>query len=245
MGWQDLDDELTAWERAGRRADFWWRDDDAVAVTPALDRLLAMSARHEAPIGLAVIPDGAAPSLAKRLTGLSGIRVMQHGWTHANHAPVGWPKSELGPCRSTALVLGELVRGQIALDGLFGREWLTVLVPPHNRIADALASALPGAGYRGLSTAQARRRRIAGLMEVNTHCDVMDWRRRGFIGEDAALGRIIGHLRARRLGDADQGEPTGILTHHLALDDAAWDFTERLLARLAGRLVDPARLFGA
>lgn len=247
MGWQDLDDELDAWQKADRRADFWWRDDDAVAPTPALDRLLAMSLRHGAPLGLAVVPGAAEPSLAKRLTGLEGIRVMQHGWLHANHAPLDQPKSELGAHRPTALVLGELARGRLALDSLFGRDWLPVLVPPHNRIAEALAASLPEAGYRGLSTDKPRRRHVAGLVEINTHCDVMAWRARAFIGEDAALRLIVAHLRARRLGEVDGGEPTGILTHHLALDEPAWAFTDRLWARLGGRaeVVDPARAFGA
>ena len=41
-GWAVLEAELDLWQAAGRTASFWWRDDDAVAATPALSRLLAL-----------------------------------------------------------------------------------------------------------------------------------------------------------------------------------------------------------
>ena len=41
-------------------------------------------------------------------------------------------------------------------------------------------------------------------------------------------------MRARRLGEADAAEPTGLLTHHPAHDAPAWAFLETLLDRLAG-----------
>ena len=44
-GWQALAGELDRWQRAGRRADFWWRDDDAVAPGLALERLLGLARR--------------------------------------------------------------------------------------------------------------------------------------------------------------------------------------------------------
>jgi len=63
-GWGALEAELDIWQSAGRSASFWWRDDDAIAATPELDRLLALA--QDAPIGLAVIPAQApAPSPAE------------------------------------------------------------------------------------------------------------------------------------------------------------------------------------
>jgi hypothetical protein len=239
--WADLTAELDRWADTGRNATFWWRDDDASAPSAALDRLLALQRAHEAPLTIAVIPARAVPTLAQRLTGMAGITVAQHGWAHVNHAPVGASKAELGADRPIALVLGELARGQIVLDGLFG-DWLRLLVPPHNRIAPALASALPGAGYVGLSTYNPRRGPIPLLTQVNTHVDIMNWTTRAFGGEGPALELAIRHLRARRIGGADADEPTGLLTHHLAHDEAAWDFTDRFLAAVrshrTARLID-------
>ena len=240
-GWNDLTAELDQWRAAGRDATLWWRDDDATAPSDALDRLLALQRKHAAPLMIAVIPARAEPALAERLNGLTGISVVQHGWAHANHAPVGASKAELGPDRPASLVLGELARGQIVLDRLFG-DWLRLLVPPHNRIARGLAPHLPEAGYVGLSTYNPRRGAIPGLTQVNTHADIMNWVTRAFGGEDAALTLAINHLRARRTGSADAEEPTGLLTHHLAHDAAAWAFTDRFLvtvaAHPAARLVD-------
>jgi hypothetical protein len=240
-GWSDLAEELDQWRAAGRVATVWWRDDDATAPSPALDRLLSLQEKHAAPLTIAVIPARAEPALAQRVTGLRGLSIVQHGWAHANHAPIGASKAELGPDRPAALVLGELARGQIVLDGLFG-DWLRFLVPPHNRIAPALARELPRAGYVGLSTYNPRRGAIAALTQINTHIDIMNWATRAFGGEAAALARAVKHLRARQTGGADADEPTGLLTHHLAHDEAAWAFTDRFLTAIAGhpaaRLVD-------
>jgi hypothetical protein len=129
---------------------------------------------------------------------------------------------------------------------LFG-DWLRVLVPPHNRIAPALAAALPEAGYAGLSTYNARRSAPARVKQVNTHVDIMNWATRAFGGSAAALGLTIGHLQARRAGGADPDEPTGLLTHHLAHDGAAWEFADAFLAAVtahpAARLADARALF--
>ena len=49
------------------------------------------------------------------------------------------------------------------------------------------------------------------------------------------MQNLIGHLQARRTSAADPDEPTGLLTHHLVMDEPAWAFLGRLLAGLAGR----------
>ncbi|MBI3709054.1 MAG: polysaccharide deacetylase family protein [Proteobacteria bacterium] len=249
-GWDDLARELDAWATAGRVASFWWRDDDATAATPKLDRLLALRRQHGVPLGLAVIPARAEAALAQCLAGEPDVIVLQHGWAHANHAPPGQAKAELGPHRPLSLMLGELARGGLALDRLFAGGWLRALVPPNNRIAPLLAEALPQAGYIGLSTYNERRRAPSGLIQVNAHIDIMDWVvTRAFAGEKACLARAADHLKARREDRADAEEPTGLLTHHLAHDAAAWDFADALLGFLrrhrAARFLSPATLFGA
>ncbi len=129
-------------------------------------------------------------------------------------------------------MIGELARGALALDRLFGRNWTRALVPPYNRIAASLASALPLAGYIGLSTYGPRRPADPALSIVNTHVDIIDWTPRAFLGESAALALIVKHLRARREGRVDADEPTGLLTHHLAHDEGCWNFIDRVLGRL-------------
>ncbi len=79
--WQRLADELDRW--APGTATFWWRDDDAVAPSPALDRLLGLGSQ---PLALAVIPAEMVPELAGYLTGRK-VDVLQHGYAHRNHEP--------------------------------------------------------------------------------------------------------------------------------------------------------------
>jgi hypothetical protein len=157
--------------------------------------------------------------------------VLQHGYAHANHAPPSDKKVELGGHRPAMMVLGELGTGWLALERLFGSRALPVLVPPWNRIAPLLIPTLPEVGFRGLSTFGSRPRAepVKGLRQVNTHLDIVDWKGgRRFLGEEAALAVLVRALgEARRHSD----EPVGVLTHHLAMDEGAWDFLRSLLGR--------------
>ncbi len=230
-GWSGLERELDAWAGAGAAATFWWRDDDASAPGDALDRLLRMTG--EMPLALAVIPAAAIPALGERLRA-TGVAVLQHGYAHANHAAAGEKKNELGPHRPIDMVLSELDTGRRHLASLFGERALPILVPPWNRIGSSVRGRLAGIGFAGLSQYKARASpRVDGLSLVNTHVDIIDWRRRSFAGEDAALALAVGHLSARRSRAADAGEPTGLLTHHGAHDAPAWDFLARFIDRLA------------
>jgi hypothetical protein len=228
--WERLESELDLWGQGA--ATFWWRDDDAVAPTAALDRLLALAPQ---PLALAVIPEGLDPALADRLAGTS-VTVLQHGFAHRNHEPPDRKKAELGAARPPDVVREELRRGGEVLAAAFGPRALPVLVPPWNRISPALMVILAEAGYCGLSTHGPRPRgpHQPGLVQANAHVDIIDWRAgRRFIGLGAAIELTIAHLRARREGRVDGAEPTGLLTHHLVMDAEGFDFTAAFLARTA------------
>lgn len=226
LGWEALRAELDAWAAAGRTATFWWRDDDAVEPTPQLARLTALAARTGVPLALAVVPAHAAAALAEVVAVAPGVTVLQHGWAHTSHAGPGEKRIELGGTRSADAVLADLVEGRARLTALFGARFVPALVPPWNRIARPVAERLTAFGFTGLSTFTPR----TSLFQVNTHVDPMDWRNGGrFAGEAAALRAALAHLRARRLGTADPDEPTGLLTHHLVMDEATWAFAERFL----------------
>jgi hypothetical protein len=252
--WSALADELARWQEAGRTPELWWRDDDAADATPALDRLLALQRTHALPLALAVVPARATPALAARLSQAQDTDLLQHGYAHTNHAPAGEKKAELGPERPAMIVLGELGTGWLALE-----RWaniLPVLVPPWNRIAPGLVPALPEIGFRGLSTfgIRSRARPVSGLVQVNTHIDLIDWRTRRFAGAEAVLGACTQALAASRRGAETNkrtgqeargsGEPIGLLSHHLAMDEAAWDFLNSFWGRM-GQLpairIRPAR----
>jgi hypothetical protein len=242
IGWRAIDEELARWREAGREPVLWWRDDDAADATPALDRLLDLQRVVRVPLALAIVPANATPALADRLAHTPGVDLLQHGYAHTNHAPASDKKMELGLHRPVMFVLGELGTGRMALERLFGNRVLPVLVPPWNRIAPALVPTLPEVGYRGLSTFGIRRRAhpVSGLLQVNTHVDLIDWQSRRFVGEDAALAAVEQALVASRTGT---DEPVGILSHHLAMDEGAWDFLSSLWVRISsmpGLKITPA-----
>ncbi len=225
--WSDLLSELDRWEEAEQVATLWWRDDDAVAMTPALARLLSLAG--PTPLALAVIPQTAEPGLADALRGRESVTLLQHGWSHTNHGGTG-KKSEFPPERAQAAVESDLRRGRERLADLLG-EVAPILAPPWNRFAPEFEILLPRAGIAALSTMGSRERGEAARVDV--HVDLVAWKSgRGFVGTEAALAGIVGELRRRRLGDS--AGPTGILTHHLIVDDATAGFVAELGAVVAG-----------
>jgi hypothetical protein len=74
---------------------------------------------------------------------------------------------------------------------------------------------------------------VPGLLQVNCHVDPILWREgKRFSGPGVTLDRLRAHVAARREGQVDPLEPTGLLTHHRDMDPACWDFIEALLPRL-------------
>ncbi len=228
--WQPLRDELRRWADAGRTVDLWFRDDDAVQPTDALDRLLTLSGRFAVPVTLAVIPAFTGEALAARLAGEPGISVAVHGWSHENHAPPSQKKQELGPHRPLSAVLGELLQGFLKLRTLHPERFVPILVPPWNRVASDLLPQLPALGYTALSVFGTAK--PAPVTLINTHVDIMDWHGTGGCRPHADLVRdLVSQLTGRFAGSA---EPVGILTHHLVHDGAAWDFIAMLFEEVAG-----------
>ena len=153
--WEALTRELDLWAAEGRTATFWWRDDDAVAPTPALSTLRACATAAGIPIALAVIPARATPELAAELRDWPSATVLQHGLSHANHETPPAKKTELGAARPVQHVIADLITGWNLLEPF---DPLPVLVPPWNRISPDLIGRLPGLGYKGLSTFTPRAR---------------------------------------------------------------------------------------
>jgi hypothetical protein len=233
--WPDLVAELDRWGEAGQIAKLWWRDDDAVAATPELSSLLRLAG--DVPLALAVIPAELDPELPGFLQPMVQVAVLQHGWRHANHAAPGAKKSEYPASRAAAAVLAELAAGHDRLEACFGPRALSVLVPPWNRLAAEFVSLLTESGIAGLSSMASRAAPTLphGITSLDVQVDLTAWKEdRGFIGTAAALAGVIGHLQACRLGLAECGTPTGILTHHLVMDRATAGFLDRLLAVVDG-----------
>lgn len=247
-----LDAELDAWTALRRVATLWLRDDDACHDSPELRRLLAIAAAHQVPLALATIPALLDPGLPVGFADAGCVTIVQHGFAHANHAPPGERSAEFGAHRDPRTVHDELARGRDVLARVFASRFVPVLVPPWNRIADDLLPALNGLGFTGLSRFGPRKRDVPspGVREVNAHVDPIAWRRdRRFIGAASVVERLVSQLRARREHACDTDEPTGLLTHHLVFDAAAWEFLDALFAHTrrhaAVQWQDVAHAFGA
>src|SRR5690606_2005843 len=155
--WEALNGELDRWSENGRKAWFWWRDDDAADSTPAFDSLLTLRRAAAIPLTVAVIPAQATPSLAGRLNAEPAVTTVQHGFAHVNHSGAAEKKCEFPALRRKEACLQDLREGQAIMRRLFPRQSRQVLVPPWNRFPAELADDLPRLGFTTLSRFQLRR----------------------------------------------------------------------------------------
>jgi len=253
--WDAFAAELDQWAKAGLNATFWWRDDDTTAPSASLERLLGLSAQNRVPFALAVVPAVLSPDLAPCLWGHKQVTVVQHGFAHVNHAPLGrglgaW---ELGLHRPKSRVLAELEQGLTRLSSAFGEQFLPVVAAPWNNIDPRLFPDLVHLGYSGVSASGVRSvsEPVVGLHLCNIHCDVLKWKKdQGFFrGEQKIYRELIAHLHQRREVGSDIAEPTGLVTHHLDFDEPAWRFFARFTATVqahpAARWLSPREVFPA
>jgi hypothetical protein len=218
--------ELSAWRSAGRAARLWWRDDDARQGTPALDRLLALSDRHHAPLAVAAIPGPGVREIAREAFGRPQVVVIQHGVDHVNRqeGPVA------GEFPSTASFDEISVRLDDAW-AVFEDAPCTrkVFAPPWNHVHRGLEAALEAAGYVAWS-AWGEIAPTCRLSRIDTHLDLLRWRGGPrFRGRARFIGALCDELACRRrsgLWDA----PIGLLTHHLDHDAAAWAYLDEFLS---------------
>ncbi|MCC0016250.1 MAG: glycosyltransferase [Rhodobiaceae bacterium] len=218
---------------AGRQIRFWLRDDDAVAPTHQLDRLLETVCGRGLALTLAVIPRYATDALAERLKPEPRVGIATHGLAHINHSPAHEKSSEFGADRPQHEVQGDLQAGVARMRALFGERFadrvLPLFVPPWNRIDARFHGVLADCGYEALSTFGAKGEVAdGGLKAMPVHLDIMDWSKRA--GREACdIDAELALLLDQRF-DSGSDMPVGILTHHLVHDETAWS----VLAGLAG-----------
>tara|TARA_R110000787_G_scaffold92517_5_gene194451 strand:- start:6947 stop:7696 length:750 start_codon:yes stop_codon:yes gene_type:complete len=243
IDWTPLRAELSQWRNQDLPLAIWWRDDDAVAPTPALDRLTALAEDLTLPVHIAVIPKAADPSLPLFTRNNDMIVPLVHGWQHVSHAPQGAKNAEFGhPREGAGLELAEALQ---RMHDLFGKGLLPIFVPPWNRLDPALLPRLAQTGYVGVSTYLPRDRRQAapGLVQINTHIDPIFWRGdRGLVPPEDQIAHIVRLLQDRRSGKSDATEPLGFLTHHLVHNEDIWNFTRACLKTFLDAGALPAHL---
>jgi hypothetical protein len=225
--WQDLVAELDRWSHAGEVATLWWRDDDAVAPTRELELLLQHA--RTVPLAMAVMPGLSTAALVDRLRVVPAAVVLQHGWTHTNHATAR--KSEYPSSRTAEDVSAEIQAGRRVLLEQFGARALPVFAPPWHHIDDVFLPILARHGLSHISRDGPRTGPFAvdGLRQVNTHASSLTWPLRDSSrDEERCVSEIVQHLSGRRTGRYDPREPTGFLTHHLAQPEGSYEWIARL-----------------
>lgn len=220
--------ELRLWTKAGRTPVLWWRDDDARSPTGALEQLLSLSRRRQAPLTLAVITGPHLPLLVRRLDSEPGVEIAVHGFKHVNRQPEGRGFGEIVESDDVDWVRAQLRATVMTFHraGVFP----TLFVPPWNNLQPQLMAALPDSSLRTVSGFDQNARTVDGVARLDAHLDVLRWKDGArFRGAWKFLTRMRRLMKQRRLtGQWD--EPIGILTHHLDHDHATWLFLEQFLA---------------
>lgn len=259
--WNDLHRELDLWAGEGLAARFWIRDDDASGRSAQLMQLHALAHRFDVAIGLAVIPGTIQQDLPDYLNGeAQNFRPMCHGWKHVNHGSKNLP-SEFGSERP----LAQLLEDATAAQKIFVRHFYKappIFVPPYNRISHSLTRRLPGIGFVAVSAIPSRLSKeflrlrarlgwipplrlpsLSATPRIDVHIDLIDWRAKTAVGNEAVARALLQQLEARRKARRPSA-PIGLLTHHLVHDSAIWRLCDELLEVLrahgAVEFIDPA-----
>lgn len=232
---QRLEAHLDACAARAEPRVFWWRDDDATKPGPRLSALLERAAAAGARVAVAAIPASAEPALLAACKD-AGADLLQHGIAHENHQTAG-KATELGDARDVTMLVEALVaaRGRLSSPA-----FVPVVVPPWNRMRADLAPALAAAGYVGVSLFGGSAL-SAPIRRVDTHIDPIAWRTTRSLADEAVLERMVDAAIA-------QEGPIGLLTHHIAHDEAIDGFVSAFAALVAAhrgaQWVSAGSLFG-
>lgn len=240
VNWSLLRSALARCRATKTPVPIWWRDDDAIEPTPALDQLSEISDKVGVPVHLATIPKMARDALVPFIRERLHIVPCVHGWTHTNSAPTGLKKSEFGVPRDTAEQ--DLKLALERMKHLFHDDFHALFVPPWNRMDAGFQSVLARLNYGGFST-YGPRPNSADLPQINTHIDPIFWRgHRGLADPVSLIAQAVEILDARCNGTQDASEPFGLLTHHLVHEPEVWELSKNFMIKMLDGGAHPANL---
>ena len=222
-----LGPELRLWAKAGRTPVLWWRDDDARVPTGALEQLLSLARRHEAPLTVAAIAGPSLPLLVRRLAAEPGVEIAVHGFKHVNRQPEGRGFGEIVDDDGVEWVRSQLLATVMTFHRAGAAP--SLFVPPWNNLRPQLIEVLPDSPLTAVSGFDQAAGTDGGVTRLDAHLDVLRWKGAArFRGRWKFLSRMRRLLSERRLSGR-WGEPIGLLTHHLDHDRASWLFLEEFL----------------
>ena len=187
---------MQRWQNNNIKPRLWLRSDDITGASPALTKLLSLTAQTDIPLILATIPQAlendpqACDTLHHSLAINPKAQIAQHGITHINHAPQSGQKSEfpspLSP-KEFHTRKRQLEQSRQKLQQHFAKKFLNVFVPPWNRMDPRYRKCLDSIGFTGLSMRQSHKLITAPNMIIprtissnitayDTHLDAIDWK---------------------------------------------------------------------
>jgi len=230
--WAAIRIETAIWRNSGHVPLLWWRDDDAQFDTPSLRRLLTLATTHDVPLMLAVIPVGDLRPLCGLLADLPLVTVAQHGVTHINVSAPDEPNDEFQVGTDIKTMAEAIASTNKRLSNFSAA--VPVYVPPWNRVNENLSDAVKLAGLQCLSAHRKQSSQNNLVKSLNVDLDLLTWKTEPhFRGTLRVLWRFLVLLRKRRILKAWH-EPVGLLTHHLAHDEEAWNFLGEFLGFTQG-----------
>lgn len=228
--WQQFIDELSNWKKTNTSPIFWIRDDDITEENENIFKLINLCISNDTPLYLAAIPKKIDRKLISKTINYSECYILQHGFSHQNHAPKKHKKSEFHSSRELNVMCSEIKKGYEILVGCCREKLLPVFVPPWNRMTDRLFPCLLKSGLQGYSSKNTSFKVPENLIVRDAHLDIADWKNNcKFIGETTSINMLINQLQLIRTTQNTACTPICVLTHHKVMDKESFSFLNKLI----------------
>lgn len=214
-----------------RRPKVFFRADDIHEADPGFTRLARIFSARRAPLSMAVVPAWITP---EKVSGLLSVCkgapdlwcFHQHGFDHENRALSG-KKAEFPDSRDQEAIRTDLARGRERMEALFPERFDPVFTPPWNRLGEKGLVCLRELGFSAVSRSfGSHPDPPPGLPDFPVQVD-LHTRKETDPGQAAAA-------LFRELDEGLERGLCGIMIHHALMNDAAFDFLERLVGQVAG-----------
>jgi len=210
----------------------FFRADDVAIPGKQFVRLIELFTLHRMPLCLAVVPAWLSRlrwrECRKMAADIPELCCWhQHGWRHANHEQWG-KKQEFGPARPLSAITTDIARGGRRLRSLLDKDFYPVFTPPWNRCSLETLQTLAATGYRAVS-------RIRGSFPLSPE-GFPDFQVNVDLHTRRELKPAVGWRRLMTdFKQAITGGRCGVMIHHRLMNDAAFDFLELLLKKIAAQ----------
>ena len=208
----------------------FFRADDVAVPGRQFSRMMKLFATYGVPLSLAVVPAALTRPRWQYLNGFEKTNPgrwcwHQHGWRHVNHETEG-KKQEFGGSRAAAAIRRDLEQGKNRLVRVMGDHFYPVFTPPWNRCSRRTLELIKELGYAAVSRSSGSTISPPdGLPDYYVNVDLHTRKEKR---PAEGWKNLFAELK-----QAFAQKHCGIMIHHRMMNDAAFDFLELLLRKLA------------